>query len=156
MSSCRAPDHGSPPVCPANGRPSRPVPRRTVESLVRPELRATLRAQPYSLCESPDCDVVYVAAAGDHVVTKDELSVRVGFKEHQDPVPLCYCFGVDRAAIRAEVRLRGDSDAQRDITARVRAGECRCEDTNPAGGCCLPDIAHALREARALHAQRRL
>jgi hypothetical protein len=153
MSSCRILDHGTPPVCPVNGRPARPVPRRTVESLVFPDVRAALLALPYSLCEAPDCDVVYVSAAGDHLIAKDQLTVRVGFKERDDPIPLCYCFGVDGAAIRAEVRAHGDSDAQRDITARVRAGECRCEDTNPFGGCCLGDIAVAIREARALHAK---
>ena len=115
-----------------------------------------MRPEAYGLCESPDCEVVYVSAAGDHLIAKDQLVVRVGFKERDDPIPLCYCFGVDRAAIRAEVRDGGDTDAQRDITAHMRAGECRCEETNPSGGCCLGDVARGIREARALHAKGRL
>ncbi len=139
---------GSPPTCPVNGQVCRPVSRKTVESLVRVELRATLRPQPYSFCDAPDCDVVYVSALGDHLLTKADLAVRVGSKETEDPAPICYCFGYDRQAIREDIARRGETDIHRLIASRVRAGECRCEETNPSGGCCLGTVMRVIKEAQ--------
>ncbi len=90
---------------------------------------------------------------GDHLVTKDMLTVRVGIKETDDPIPLCYCFGYDRKAVRDDIRLQNDTDILSVITDRVRAGECRCEETNPSGGCCLGSVAKAIKHARALNEQ---
>ncbi len=136
-----------------SGSRTRPVGRRTVESLVKPEVRATLTPQPYPFCDASDCDTVYVSALGDHIITKDMLLVRVGIKETEDPVPLCYCFGYDRKAVHDDIRRNNDTDIQRIITERVKAGECRCEETNPSGGCCLGNVAKTIRHARALEEQ---
>ncbi len=150
---CVVPHAGLPPTCPMNGEATRPVGRKTVESLVKPDVRAVLTSEPYQLCNAPDCDTVYVSALGDHLITKDMLTVRVGFKETEDPIPLCYCYGYDREDIRADIRQNGDTDIQKIITEHVRAGECTCEETNPSGGCCLGDVAKAIKHARALSDQ---
>ena len=150
---CALPHMGDIPTCPINGQVTKPVGRRTVKGLVRVDLRPTLTPEPYFFCDAPDCDVVYVSALGSHVSTKDQLTVRVGIKEAEDPVPLCYCFGFDRKAVRNDIRVKGDTDIQRLITARVRAGECRCEETNPSGGCCLGVVARAITQARAMKEQ---
>ncbi len=136
-----------------SGKRTRPVGRRTVESLVKPQVRATLTPQPYHFCDALDCDTVYVSALGDHIITKDMLVVRVGIKETQDPIPLCYCFGYDRKDVHDDIRRNNDTDIQRIITERVKAGECRCEETNPSGGCCLGSVAKTIRHARALKEQ---
>ncbi|MCH8152223.1 MAG: hypothetical protein IH830_07610 [Planctomycetes bacterium] len=60
-----------------NGQSTRPVGRKTVESLIKPEAKASLTPQPCYFCNAPDCDTVYVSALGDHLVTKDMLAVRV-------------------------------------------------------------------------------
>lgn len=154
MGGCCAVEHaGTPPVCPINGQPARPVGRKTLESLLKPETKATLTMQPYYFCEAPDCDVVYVSALADHLITKDKLTVRVGLKETEDPVPLCYCFGYDRKAIREDIKAKGITDIPQIITARVKAGECRCEETNPSGGCCLGSIHKAVMQAQELKAK---
>ncbi len=150
---CVIPHAGSPPTCPMNGQSTRPVGRKTVESLVKPEAKATLTPQPYYFCNAPDCDTVYVSALGDHLITKDMLTVRVGIKETDDPIPLCYCFGYDRKAVRDDIRRTGDTDIQAIITERVKAGECRCEEANPGGGCCLGAVAKAIKHAQALKDQ---
>ena len=150
---CVIPHTGDPPACPMSGSRTRPVGRRTVESLVKPEVRATLTPQPYHFCDASDCDTVYVSALGDHIITKDMLLVRVGIKETEDPVPLCYCFGYDRKAVHDDIRRNNDTGIQRIITERVKAGECRCEETNPSGGCCLGSVAKTIRHARALKEQ---
>ncbi len=136
-----------------NGQPTRPVGRKTVEGLVKPDAKASLTPQPYYFCNAPDCDTVYVSVLGDHVITKDMLTVRVGIKETEDPIPLCYCFAYDRKAVRDDIRRNGDTDIQRIITDRVKAGECRCEEKNPSGGCCLGNVAKAIQHARALEDQ---
>ena len=82
--------------------------------------------------------------------------MRVGIKETDDPVPLCYCFDYDRQAVREDIRGTGKTEIQRIITARVRAGECRCEETNPSGGCCLGNVAKTIKHALALKEQGRL
>ena len=125
----------------------------TVESLLKPELESDLTPQPYYFCDGPDCDTVYVSALGDHLITKDMLTVRVGVKETEDPMPLCYCFGYGRKAIRDDIRDKGDTDIQKIVTRRVRAGECRCEQTNPSGGCCLGSLSKAIKEAREMKKQ---
>ncbi len=149
---CAIPHEGNPPACPRNGEGTRSVGRVTLESLLIPEVKKQLLPQPYYFCPSPDCDVVYVSTLGDHLITKDQLVVRVGVKEKEDPVPLCYCFAHDRAAIRADIKARGETDIPTRIAARVKAGECRCEQTNPSGGCCLGSVYLAIREAKALKA----
>ena len=136
-----------------NGRSTRPAGRKTVESLVKPEAKATLTPQPYYFCNAPDCDTVYVSALGDHLITKDMLTVRVGIKETDDPISLCYCFGYDRKAVRDDIRRTGNTDIQAIITERVKAGECRCEETNPSGGCCLGAVAKAIKHAQSLKDQ---
>jgi len=136
-----------------NGHITKAVGRKTVESLIRAEVRSTLTPQPYYFCDAPDCDTVYVSVLGDHVITKDMLTVRVGIKETEDPIPLCYCFGYDRQAVREDIRLRGETDIQQIITRHVKAGECRCEETNPSGGCCLGTVAKAIKHARAMKEQ---
>ncbi len=150
---CVLPHTGDTPTCPMNGRVLQSVGRKTVESLIKPEGKADVRPQPYYFCNAPDCDTVYVSALGDHLITKDMLTVRVGIKETEDPIPLCYCFDYERADVRNDIRRNNDTDIQKIITKRVKAGECRCEEANPSGGCCLGEVAKAIKLARAFKDQ---
>ncbi len=150
---CVIPHTGDPPVCPMNEQVVKPVGRITVETLVKPEIKSQLLPQPYYFCNAPDCDTVYVSALGDHLITKDQLSVRVGIKEQDDPIPICYCFNFDRQAIQEDFRNKGSTEILKIITARVKAGECQCELTNPSGTCCLGDVSRAVKQAEAMHQQ---
>lgn len=143
------PHRGDVPTCPTTGQKTRPVGRPAVENLVRPEFASDLVSQPYYFCNGQECDVVYVSALGDHIVTKDMLKVRVGVKEREDPVTICYCFGYERKDIEDDIRREGRTDIRNIVAGRVRAGECRCEVTNPGGGCCLGEVAKAIRKARS-------
>lgn len=154
MDKCCAIEHeGHPPACPMNGQVCKPVGRITLESLLKPEAKASLTPQPYYFCDAPDCDTVYVSALADHLITKDQLIVRVGIKETEDPIPLCYCFDFDRRAVREDIRSKGLTDIPKIITQRVKAGECRCEVTNPSGTCCLGNVYRAVKQAQAMKAQ---
>jgi hypothetical protein len=154
MLTCCVVDHdGAPPACPMNGQTCKPVGRVTLESLLRAEAKASLKPEPYYFCDAPDCDTVYVSALADHLIAKDQLTVRVGIKENEDPIPLCYCFNVGRKVIREEIGSRGATDIPKIITRRVKAGECRCEETNPSGTCCLGDVYRAVKQAQAMKQQ---
>jgi len=154
MDDCCSSDQPQcPPVCPVTGQPVKPVSRATVESLVKPDIKATLLPHPYYYCDTPDCDVVYVSVLGDHRITKDQLTVRVGAKEQDDPVPLCYCFGFDRKDVRDEVAATGTSEIPQTIAAKIKAKGCQCELTNPKGACCLGDVRQAVKQAQTLRGQ---
>jgi bacterioferritin-associated ferredoxin len=74
---------------------------------------------------------------------KDQIRVRVGLKETEDPVQVCYCFGVTERMIREEIRRTGRSTASARIRSEVKAGKCRCEVENPSGRCCLGEVIRA-------------
>lgn len=151
MSKCCVVEHdGAPPMCPVNGQTCKPVGRVTLESLLNDETKASLSSQPYYFCDAVDCDTVYVSATAEHLITKDQLTVRVGIKETEDPIPLCYCFDFDRKSVREDIRLKGSTDIPVIITRRVKSGECRCDKTNPSGTCCLGDIYRAVKQAQAM------
>jgi Zinc binding domain len=148
---CNSCDSEATVMCPHDGSLCRPVPRVTVQTIVRREHKDKLAATRYYFCDAPDCDAVYVAANSDQAITKGQLRVRVGIKEKQDPIPLCYCFDIDKKAIRDDLRAKSRTDIPKIIAARVKAGECRCEFTNPSGRCCLGDVYQAVKQEQALN-----
>ena len=101
----------------------------------------------YYFCSSPGCDVVYfpVDAEAPSFLRAD-LTVRVGAKETEDPLPVCYCFGFSRRDIGDEIQRTGKSTVAERITAEVEAGRCACEVKNPSGKCCLGDIVRTVRD----------
>ncbi|WP_157492384.1 putative iron-sulfur cluster-binding metallochaperone [Geothrix fermentans] len=132
------------PVCGTSGRPVRPL---TLRSLLQPPLRPRVRdEETYRFCPSPDCDLVYHGANGARF-TRQDLTVRVGLKERSSPRPLCYCFGHSAESIQEEWTRTGNTTVVEAIKAELKAGGCRCEVTNPAGGCCLGDV---IKEVKAL------
>lgn len=133
-------------VCPRCGGSGKPVGQITVEALRKPELRGHGNGTPYVFCENPGCPVVYFAQDGTQF-TKDQIRVRVGLKETEDPIPVCYCFGVTKQMIQEEVRQTGRSTASARIRAGVKAGTCRCEVENPSGRCCLGEVAKVEKRA---------
>jgi len=131
-------------LCPTNGAAGREVPLTAVASLVKLEVEPSLLVDPkYFLCPDPSCAAVYFGSGGA-VITKEQLRVRVGFKESEGPITWCYCFGVTEEKIHQEVRATGRCASKDRIVAEVRAGRCACHVKNPTGGCCPCDIAKAI------------
>jgi hypothetical protein len=116
---------------------------RIAEQLLRVERR---------FCRTPSCDILYYDLEG-RIARKQDARVRVGVKETQEPIPLCYCFGFGRADVEREIAQTGDCTIPERITAEIRAGRCACEIKNPSGACCLGEVrgavAKALRRARS-------
>ncbi len=139
----------APPVmaCPACGRRSKRVDAITVKSLVR-HLPFGMAPVQYYFCTTPACDVVYFPSNPNAPTFRpSDLCVRVGLKVERDPIPVCYCFGVERQDIADEVQRTGRSAIAERIKAEVKAGNCACEVKNPSGKCCLGDVTRAVQDA---------
>ncbi len=142
-------------ACPRCGAVGKVVGDETIRAILKPGHTERLLAVERRFCKTPHCAVLYYGADG-RLVEKDAASVRVGVKETEDPVPLCYCFEFTRAQVRREVAETGDSTIPDRIDAEIRAGRCSCERKNPSGTCCLGEVRKAVKAARgALPADRR-
>lgn len=135
--------------CPRCGRAGRPVEEETVRAILKPG-QSPQRIAPGGLrfCATPSCGVLYFGGGG-WVADKGQAQVRVGIKETDDPVPLCYCFGHSRSDVVAEVAATGGSTIPDRIAAEVKAGRCSCETKNPSGACCLGEVRKAVTQALA-------
>jgi len=107
-----------------------------------------LPAVGFSMCETKTCDVVYFNSHEGFTVKRSGLRTRVWQKEDDPMVPACYCFNNSVSSIRGEIERRGDTDVLARISAEVKAGNCRCEVTNPQGSCCLGNVTKAIRIAK--------
>jgi hypothetical protein len=136
-------------VCASCRAESRTVTRKTVLLMLKHECFDSMGDGEYRFCGHPECDVVYFAESGGAVFTTDDLRVRVGLKEKEDPVPLCYCFGFDEADARAELRDTGQCSIPERVSALIRRGMCACVERNPSGTCCLGEVNKAVKRLAA-------
>jgi hypothetical protein len=119
-------------------------------ALVRPDLRATVAETQYYFLETPACEVVYFTQDPSQYFFTSDLTVRVGSKVTEDPIPVCYCFEKTERMVIDDVLAHGRSTIFEEITAHVKANECACEAKNPAGRCCLGNVTKAIQKARLL------
>jgi hypothetical protein len=152
---CRVPGAAVPAVCPRCGAIGKAIARETVEALVRPDLRATVGEAQYYFLEAPGCDVVYFAQSPPREFLTADLTVRVGSKVREDPVPVCYCFEKTERMVIDDFLAHARSTIVEEITAHIRANECACEVKNPAGRCCLGNVTRAIQKAQRLLASGR-
>jgi hypothetical protein len=131
------------------GSASRLVTRRTVLLMLRPELLDRAGEGEYRFCADPECRVVYFTEGEGASFTTDDLRVRVGLKEKADPIPLCYCFGLDEADARGEISSTGRSTIPQRISALIKQGMCACAERNPSGACCLGEVNRAIKRLSA-------
>ena len=137
------------PLCPIAAAPTLPVDFDTVrQHTTSPDLPEV----DFGFCDVASCDVVYVGGDGT-LIRKEQLRTRVGIKETEDPIPVCYCFEFTATQIAEDVRQHGRSTIRDYIQEQVRAGRCRCKTTNPAGRCCLGNVGRVIRQTRAIQDQ---
>lgn len=118
----------------------------TLKALLTGAALRRLDGRDYRFCPDPSCDLVYFDREAGSVFHKHDLSIRVGLKETEGPIPVCYCFGHTVADLRNDIASRGVTDVLASITAEVRAGHCACEVKNPEGSCCLGSVSRAITE----------
>jgi hypothetical protein len=120
----------------------RQVTLRTMLLMLKPELFDQVGESQYRFCASPYCPVVYFSVG--HSFTTSDLRVRVGLKEKDGLIPLCYCFGFSEQAVREEIAAGGHCTIPQRITALIKEGMCACEERNPSGACCLGEVTQAV------------
>jgi len=128
---------------------SRPVTRKTMLLMLKPERFDGVGESEYRFCSAPDCRVVYFTEGDGATFTTDDMRVRVGLKEKADPIPLCYCFGFDEAGARAEIAATGRCTIPQRISALIKQGMCACPARNPSGACCLGEVNKAVKKLLA-------
>ena len=133
--------------CPGCGVHGREVSDETIAAILDPQHARIVLSEPRNFCRNPTCPVVYYGE--HHRVDKGNVPVRVGLKENEDPVPLCYCFGFTRADVWNEIAHTGSTTIPARIADEVRAGHCACTTKNPSGICCLGEVNRAVAQARA-------
>ncbi len=121
---------------------SHPVTLKTMFLMLKPECFDRVDGGQYRFCASPHCSVVYFS--DDRWFTTSDLRIRVGLKEKEDPIPLCYCFGFSEENARQELTVKGRTTILDRIKSLIKKGLCACEERNPSGTCCLGDATHAL------------
>lgn len=132
-------------ACAACRGASRPVTRKTMLLMLKPELFDRVRQGEYRYCSSPDCRVVYFTEGLGQSFTTHDLRLRVGLKERDGEIPLCYCFGFDESQARAEIKSTGRSTIPQRIAALIKQGMCACTARNPSGACCLGEVNNAIK-----------
>jgi|SRR3989339_1213728 len=130
--------------CNACGKIGKPVKKKTLEHLLKEDRVSLIRDTQYYFCQTPHCDVVYFSR-NSNTFYKADLKVRVGLKETEEPIPVCYCFGYTKKMIVADFLINGRSTIQKEITKKVKEGKCQCEVMNPQGTCCLGNVAQVLK-----------
>ena len=89
----------------------------------------------YSICENPDCDIVYFTTSKGRSLRTIDVKTRVTFKEKESPRPLCYCKQVTEEDVVKAVKDGATTfDEVVDKTGIGGGGQCKI--TNPAGRCC--------------------
>lgn len=140
--------------CRRCGGKGRRVLRKTMESLLKPEALSRLLGDSYYFDRTPECEVVYFSNETPSYFLKNDLTVRVGRKETESPISLCYCFGHTEESVREEIETTDRSTVAERITAQVQAGNCSCEVKNPSGKCCLGDVNRAVsRIEKEVHSE---
>lgn len=139
-----------PAICRECGQKGRPVLTKTIEHMLFDELKADLQTADYVFCTTPTCEVVYFSNEPQQEFRKPDVRVRVGIKEKEDPIPVCYCFDYTRERIFREIRETGESTALPYIASKVKAGQCRCETENPSGRCCLGEVKKTVKAGLAI------
>ncbi|MBI3949122.1 MAG: copper chaperone Copz family protein [Acidobacteria bacterium] len=126
--------------CRLCGQKARPVRRLTMQQLLKESALTRLADHSYYFCATPTCSIVYFSNEADSYFHKSDAKVRVGLKETEDPVPICYCFGFTEKMILDEIEATGHTMIPDYIKAQVKAGTCACDVKNPSGQCCLGQV----------------
>jgi len=118
-------------------------------SLVTDESRDEVGAADYNICLSSTCNVVYYGETGT-VFTKEDLRVRVSFKEAEGAKTVCYCYGLTEEDVVAEMRRNPRARSFTDVAAIFGLNNCRCEKHHPFGGncACATDVGRAVKKGR--------
>jgi len=131
--------------CPSCSEKAKGVLGKTLEALLNDNVKSKLTCfDGFYYCKTPSCKIVYFR--DDTVVTQEDMNVVVGLKDGATPATVCYCFAWTKEKIKAELLSERKTAILEDIKAKMQNPGCSCEILNPSGGCCLGDVAKAIKE----------
>lgn len=130
------------------GAQSKPVSRKTVLSMIKPEFLEEALNGAYRFCAARECPIVYFEEQGTRVFTVDDLRIVVGVKASKDPIPVCYCFGFDESHLHEEILQSGNTTIPERISHLIREGLCACDVRSPSGRCCLGEVNKAAKRLK--------
>jgi len=131
--------------CPFCQEKAKGVLGKTVEALLSDDAKSRLTCfDGFHYCKTPSCKIVYFR--DDTVVTQEDMNVVVGLKDGATPATVCYCFAWTKEKIKAELLSERKTAVLEDIKVKMQNPGCSCEILNPSGGCCLGDVAKAIKE----------
>jgi hypothetical protein len=133
----------TPRVCSSCRGASQPVTLRTLLLMLKPECFDQVGESQYRFCASPACPVVYFSR--ERSFTTGDLRIRVGLKEKDGLIPLCYCFGFHEQDVQTEIKTIGHTTIPQRIAALTKERMCACEERNPSGACCLGEVTKAVK-----------
>jgi hypothetical protein len=136
-------------ICPESGTIGPRVDLITVKALLRPSALRRLEGKDYHFCPTSDCEVVYFDRGSGSRFRRTDLLIRVGQKESEDPIPVCYCFDFTIADLHRDLATRGETNIPETITQEIRTGHCACEVKNPEGVCCLGNVREAVKRIKS-------
>jgi hypothetical protein len=130
-------------LCPSCGGVGIEALRAAVEAHVPAEARRGLAATAF-FCSTPSCPVAYFDAFEASV----PAASLVRAVPPKDPAaPLCGCFGLTHEDVEADVE-EGTPRRIRELLAKSKSPEARCEVASPTGRCCLPEVQKAYFKLR--------
>ncbi len=133
-------------------KPGKTCQRDNAKNIVKEtKLKGMNSLDGFYFCETPTCKVVYFNNDQNIYWYKEDVKLRVGIKETEEPIPVCYCFGWTQEMIFNEIKQKGHSTAIQEISARVKAKECACEIKNPSGRCCLEQVRKVVERGMELY-----
>lgn len=136
-------------ICKKCGNAGKQILEITLRSMLKEHaLEAIENPNGFYFCETPTCGVVYFNNGRQIYLHKEDVKVRVGIKETENPVPVCYCFGWTQERIFEQIRQLGNSTAVQEIGAKIKADGCACDIKNPSGRCCLGEVNKAVKRGK--------
>ena len=128
------------PVCQETGQK---VAFATVKNLV---LDPEPLEDDYSICLNPECKVVYFNSQPTYL--KQDLKVKVWYKEKTSPVPVCYCKNVTDQDIYDHIVVQKCCSSLADIQKHTSANTGKhCLTENPTGKWCGATVQSVIAKA---------
>lgn len=116
--------------CPSCGEEQAEVSARTIAHHIKQSWQWEESDQKYFFCDNPQCNVVYFGE-NNSTILKPQLRTQMGLKENSDDALLCYCFGISKADVINNPRIKDF------VIEKTKQRLCSCETNNPSGRCCL-------------------
>ncbi len=131
----REPEFDGRAYCPRCGSLGTPVGAAAMETHIVAGARSRMGDAAW-FCAYPPCPVAYFNLF-ETTVGVDELTEPVTPKDPS--VPLCACFGLTSEDVEADAR-EGTPVRIRELLAKSKSPEARCQTLAANGRCCLPEV----------------